>query len=201
MKTVPLLAIPVMFAATNLMPEVALAKPKAGGRSSGSSSASSAPTNKNKAEEDSRKGGVSLNFTGKGSSGPNAATAAVAGGVAGSAAAAYAKPEADIPELSPQEEQKRREQQEAQEKAAADVRTKLEAARLEEEARRNQLLAEAEIEAQQRKRAEQLAANRQARRRAEEDRKRAWEERCQIKPVMSNAEIAICREVRAIPAR
>jgi len=199
--TVPLLATLAVFAATNLMHEEALAKSRGGSRSSGSSSASSAPANKSKVEEDSRKGGVSLNFTGRGSSGSNTATAAVVGGVAGSTAAAYAKPEADIPVLSPQEEQKRREQQEAQEKAAADVRAKLEAARLEEEARRNELLAQAEIEEQQRKRVEQLAADRQARRRAEEDRKRAWEERCQIKPVMSNAEIAICREVHSIPAR
>lgn len=97
-----------------------------------------------------------------------------------------------------------------QEKEAARAKTEAEtiAARnaqmASDEEKRRQLLEQAATRAaeeQKRKDAANAVKNRELAMLERQQRQAAWEARCQIKPVMSDAEIATCKEVWGSPAR
>lgn len=73
-----------------------------------------------------------------------------------------------------------------------------------DEEKRRQLAEQAAIdraEEQKRKEVEAKAKNRELAQLERQQRQAAWEARCQIKPVMSDEEIATCKEVWNSPAR
>lgn len=199
MRTASLTAVLVLFAATTLYPDAADAKGGSRRSSSGSTSSSSSTA---KSEPASKTININVSGGSGSGSGSTASTAAaVAGGAAigsyaGRAMANAARPDAEPPKMTPEEEKRWREAYAAREQAEAEARERRATEQAEAEAKRSALIAQADLEEQKRRQAEATAAKR----RAIEERQRAWEERCQIKPVMTDAEIATCREVRSRPA-
>ena len=100
------------------------------------------------------------------------------------------------PALSPEEEKKRRERQLEYEKKIAEEGDAIKAAKALLEEERLKRLKEAE----ERKLAAEKEAQRKADLEARERAQAAWEARCVIKPVMTDEEIGVCREVRTKPA-
>lgn len=198
MRPSSLIAALILFATTSLLPDAVEAKGGAKRSSSGSSSSSASTPH---GETTSKTINVNLSG-GSGSSASSASTAvAAAGGVAvgayaGRAVANAMRPDAEPPKLTPEEEQRWREAQAARDKAEAEERERRVIEKAETDAKRSAILAQADLEEQKRRKTEAVAAKR----RAAEEKQRAWDDRCQIKPVMTDAEIATCREVRTRPA-
>jgi hypothetical protein len=98
----------------------------------------------------------------------------------------------------------RQEREAARAKAEAENMAARNAQIASDEEKRRQLLEQAATRAaeeQKRKDAANAVKNRELAMLERQQRQAAWEARCQIKPVMSDAEIATCKEVWSSPAR